>query len=184
LSGLVRGLLDRAVLVGAIVAGGCIPGFLVQYRQRVGGRLDQVLQDLAPFEAIAQRNFDGSLPALIAHHRASADASFRDEGAAIQAMVDAAATLREAVRGLQTDVFGQCAWLLRHADADLARATWSAWQPTFPLTPDGVTLALAVGLILWLAFLLLWLAGAALSRRTWRRPHADAAQGGRPGATR
>ena len=44
----VRGLLDRIVLVAAFIAGGLVPGFITQYRQRVGGRLDQALLDLIP----------------------------------------------------------------------------------------------------------------------------------------
>src|SRR2546429_70783 len=36
-----RGLFDRLFLVTAVVAGGLLPGFIAQYRQRVGGRLDQ-----------------------------------------------------------------------------------------------------------------------------------------------
>jgi Protein of unknown function (DUF2937) len=170
----IRGLLDRVVLVAAIVAGGCVPSFIAQYRQRVGGRLDQVLQDLAPFEAIAQRNFNGDIFSLIAHHRASVDPTFRDEGAAIQAMVDAATWLREAVRALQTDVFGQFAWLMTHADAQLLRDTWTAWQPSLPLTADGVAFALVAGVAVWLGFLLIWLAVAAVLRRASSRPLSSA----------
>jgi hypothetical protein len=171
--GLVRGALDRVVLVAAILAGGCVPGFIAQYRQRVGGRLDQVLRDLAPFERIAQRDFGGSLNALIQHHHDSFDRAFQQEAAAIQQMLDAAARLREAAAALDTNVYGQFGWLLRHADPDIVQATWSAWQPSFNLSIDGLTFALAAGLALWLLFLLLWAgAGAALRRLRRRRAQA------------
>jgi hypothetical protein len=39
---MIRGLLDRLVLIGGVLVGGCVPGFITQYHQRVGGRLDQV----------------------------------------------------------------------------------------------------------------------------------------------
>ena len=42
---MLRGLLDRLVLLAGTVAGGCVPGFIQQYRQRVGGRLDQVREE-------------------------------------------------------------------------------------------------------------------------------------------
>jgi hypothetical protein len=80
-------------------------------------------------------------------------------------MVDAAAQLREAARALQTDVFGQFAWLATHGDAQLLRGTWSIWQPSLPLTADGVAFALVAGVAAWLAFLLGWLAIAAAVRR-------------------
>jgi hypothetical protein len=159
--GLIRGALDRMVLVAAMLAGGCVPSFMAQYRQRVGGRLDQVLRDLVPFEQIAQRDFGGSLQALVQHHRDSLDQAFQQEAGAIQQMLDAAARLREAVAALDTNLFGQAAWLLRHADPDLAHATWSAWQPSFDVSLDGLTFAVAAGLALWALFLLVWYGAAA-----------------------
>ena len=71
---LIRGLLDRIILIGAIFAAACIPSFVVQYRQRLGGRLDQVLRDLQPFQEIANRNHGGDMKKLIQHHLASTDA--------------------------------------------------------------------------------------------------------------
>ncbi len=171
--GLIRGVLDRVVLVAAILAAGCVPSFMAQYRQRVGGRLDQVLQDLKPFEQISQRDFAGSLGALIQHHRDSLDTSFHREGDAIQQMVDAAARLREAVAALDTNLYGQFVWLVRHPDPDLFAATWSAWRPSFDLTPDGLTFAVLAGLALWALFLLIWY-GAAASAHRLRGARADA----------
>ena len=170
---LIRGALDRVVLVAAMLTAGCVPSFMAQYRQRVGGRLDQVLRDLVPFEHIAQSDFGGSLQALIQHHRDSLDKAFQQEAAAIQQMLDAAARLREAAAALDTNVFGQVAWLLRHADPDLIHMTWSAWQPSFDVSPDGVTFAIVAGLALRLLFLLMWY-GASASLRGLRRPRSTA----------
>jgi hypothetical protein len=169
--GLIRGALDRLVLVAAILTGGCVPGFMGQYRQRVGGRLDQVMRDLIPFEQIAQRDFGGSLEALIQHHRDSVDQAFQQEAAAIQQMVDAAARLREAAAGLDTNVYGQFAWLVRRADPDIFHATWSAWRPSFDVSPDSLTFAVVAGLALWVLFLLIW-SGAAASMRRLRGARA------------
>jgi hypothetical protein len=163
----VRGLLDRIVLVAAILGFGCVPSFIAQYRQRVGGRLDQVLADLSPFEQIARRDFGGSLPALIQHHVASTDATFRNEGGAIRQMVDAAARLRDAMQALDTDLFGQAWWLARHCDPQILQATWSAWQPAFALSIEGLTLALVAGVVAWLVFLVIW---HGLARGLRRRP--------------
>jgi hypothetical protein len=162
---LIRGALDRLLLVAGILAGGCVPSFIAQYRQRVGGRLDQVMRDLAPFEQIAHRDFGGSLEALVQHHRDSLDRAFQQEGAAIQQMLDALARLREAVAGLDTNLYGQFAWLLRHADPDLVQATWSAWQPAFDLSPNGLVFAVLAGVALWLLFLVIWFGAAASVRR-------------------
>lgn len=163
--GVIRGLLDRVVLLCAVVAAGCVPSFIAQYRQRASGRLDQVLADLAPFQQIAEREHGGSLAALIQHHLQSSDATFHGEGAALQNMVDAADRLRTLLQGLDTDLYHQCLYLLLHGDAGLARATWVLFEPGFSLTLQGALFALSLGVLLWLLFLAVWHAVAWALRR-------------------
>jgi len=161
---LIRGILDRIILVIGVVAAGCIPSFIAQYRQRVGGRLDQVLQDIAPFQAIANQFHHGSLQELINYHLASADQTFHDEGAALQGMVDSADQLRQALLALNTDLFHQLVYMLTKADPLIARATWEIFSPAFNLTPQSVVFALVVGVAFWLLFLAIWVLIARLSR--------------------
>jgi hypothetical protein len=153
---LFRGLLDRLVLVAGTVAGGCVPGFIVQYRQRVGGRLDQVIQDLAPFREIAERFHGGSLEALIRHHLISPDPTFRAEGAAIQSIADAQLRLQGIMDALQGGVWQQLQYLVMHPDRGLLQATWSSWVPAFTLDVQGMLMAVIIGVTLWLVFLLVW----------------------------
>lgn len=160
----VRGILDRIVLVAGIVAAGCIPSFIAQYRQRVGGRLDQVIQDLAPFQEIANQFHHGSLQELILHHLASPDSTFHNEGAAIQAMVNSAEQLRLALEALNTDLFHQLVYLITKIDPLIARATWEAFLPSFNLTAESIIFAFIVGVIVWLAFFAVWYVFARLIR--------------------
>lgn len=162
---LVLGLLDRLVLLIGVIAAGCVPSFIVQYRQRAGGRLDQLLADLAPFQAVADRSHGGSLDALIRYHLQSSDPTFHQEGEALQSMLDAADRLRAILHALDTDLLHQCIYLLLHHDPGLTRATWSAFQPGFTLTLPSLALALAVGGLLWALFVgllygLIWLSRA------------------------
>jgi hypothetical protein len=160
----VKGLLDRVILLGGTVAGGCVPGFIIQYRQRVGGRLDQVTLDLAPFREIANRLHGGSLEALIRHHLASTDQTFHAEGAAIQNMVDSEIRLRGMYEALQGGVWHQLQYLVAHPDRELLRATWSAHVPAFTLDAQGLLMAVTIGLLLWLLFLGIWSAVGAVAR--------------------
>jgi hypothetical protein len=150
------GLLDRVVLLLGVVAGGCAPSFINQYRQRVGGRLDQVLQDLAPFQEIANRYHGGSLEALIQHHLRSSDRTFYEEGAAIQAMVDSAERLRLALGALDTDIWHQLAYVVTQHDPDIVRATLDVYEPAFVITVDSLMVAAALGLSAWLLFMAVW----------------------------
>jgi hypothetical protein len=152
----IRGFLDRIILVIGVVAAGCIPSFIAQYRQRVGGQLNQVLQDLAPFQAIANQSHHGSLQELIRYHLASVDTTFRNEGTAIQTMVDSAERLRHALQALNTDLYHQMIYLLTNFDPLTARATWNIFSPAFNITPESVVFALVVGFVIWLAFLAFW----------------------------
>jgi hypothetical protein len=171
---IVRAILDRIVLLVAVVAAGCIPSFIVQYRQRLGGRLDQVQADLSPFQEIANRYHGGNLLELIRYHLASTDATFHQEGAALQSMVQAAERLRAMLASLDTDLVHQCAYLLLHHDSGLLHATWGAYQPGFTLDLQSAVFALAVGVALWAIFLGLWHGGArllgALRRGPSRKP--------------
>jgi hypothetical protein len=153
----IREFLDRIILVISVIAAGCIPSFIAQYRQRAGGRLDQVQLDLAPFQEIANQFHHGSLQELIQHHLVSNDATFHDEGAALQAMVDAAEQLRQALQALNTDLFHQLLYMLTRTDPLIARATWEIFSPSFNLTAESVVFALVVGVAIWLMFLAVWM---------------------------
>jgi len=152
----IRGILDRIVLVVAVIAAGCIPSFIAQYRQRIGGMLNQVQLDLAPFQAIADKFHHGSLAELIRHHLDSSDLTFYSEGAAIQAMVDSAERLSHAFQALDTTLFNQLAYLLTQFDPEIARATWQIFSPAFGLSVESMVFGALVGILIWLVFLALW----------------------------
>jgi hypothetical protein len=157
----IRGIFDRILLVAGTVAAGCIPSFIAQYRQRVGGRLDQVLKDLEPFQQIANQYHHGSLKELIQHHLNSSDRTFHDEGAAVQAMVSSAEQFRRAIQALDTDLFHQMTYLLTGGmDPLIARAAWEIYSPSFNLTFESIVFASIVGVLIWMVFLSVWYAFA------------------------
>jgi hypothetical protein len=152
----VRGLLDRLVLVSAVVAGGLVPGFIAQYRQRLGGRLDQARMDLASWQQIADRYFHGDLNRLIQYHLSSNDPTFRAEGSVIRSLVVTVQHLQDAMSALQGSLLQQTHYLVLHGDVGLARATLADWVPTFALTLEGIAFALALGAVLWCLFHVVW----------------------------
>jgi hypothetical protein len=151
-----HGLLDRLLLVCAVVAGGLVPGFIAQYRQRLGGRLDQARLDLAPWQRLADQNYQGDIERLIRYHLESSDPKFHDEGAIIRALVTTVQQLQSAVDALHGSLFHQTAYLALHGDPALARATLHDFVPTFALSSEGIVFALAFGVAVWLLFEALW----------------------------
>lgn len=152
----IRGILDRIILVAVVIAAGCIPSFIAQYRQRLGGQLDQVLLDLAPFQLIANQFHHGSLKELIKHHLASDDATFYKEGAALQAMLDAVTSLSQSLQALDADLIHQFIYILNHAEPQILAATWQNYAPSFNLGVESVTFAIVAGFVVWLLFILIW----------------------------
>jgi len=151
-----RGLLDRLLLVGAVIVGGLVPGFISQYRQRLGGRLDQARIDLAPWQHIADHFYHGSLPQLIQYHLASTDRTFHSEGNVILSLARTVQQLQSAADALRGDLLHQVAYLALHADMGLVRATFGDWVPTFALSLQGMTFAAALAVLAWLLFHTLW----------------------------
>ena len=151
-----RGLFDRLFIAGAVVAGGLVPGFIAQYRQRLGGRLDQARLDLEPWQRIADQFYQGDLNKLIQYHLNSHDATFHAEGSVIQSLIVTVQRLQSAVDALHSSLFHQLGYLTLHADAGLMRATVTDWVPTFALSIDGVLFALLFAVAVWLLFHLCW----------------------------
>ena len=174
-----RGLFDRLFLVTAVVAGGLLPGFIAQYRQRLGGRLDQARLDLEPWQRIADQFYQGDIGKLIQYHLSSKDATFHLEGSVIQSLIATVQRLQSAVDALHGSLFHQVGYLALHADAGLMRATFADWVPTFALSVEGVLFALLSAVAVWLLFHALWrliglasrgLLGALHALRSGREP--------------
>lgn len=168
---IVRGLLDRVLLVSAAVAGGLVPGFIAQYRQRLGGRLDQARLDLEPWQKIADQFYQGDLHKLIDYHASSTDPTFHAEGAVIRALLDTVHQLQSAVDALHGSLLSQASYLALHADPALARATLADWVPTFALSGEGLVFALLFAILVWLLFHALWWLVARGVQRLLGRDH-------------
>ena len=167
-----RGLLDRLLLVCAVVAGGLVPGFIAQYRQRLGGRLDQARLDLKPWQNLADQFHQGDIQKLIQYHLDSGNVKFHAEGAVIRSLVETVHQLQSAVDALHGSLFRQAAYLALHADPGLARATFNDWVPTFALSVEGIVFALAFGAVVWLVFQVVWRLAALGGQRLVRRETA------------
>lgn len=165
-----RGLLDRIILICAVIAGGLVPGFIAQYRQRLGGRLDQARLDLTPWQRIADQFYHGDIARLIQYHLDSRDPTFHAEGSVIRSLVATVAQLQSAADALRGNLYHQILYLATHADAGLARATLHDWVPTFALSAEGMLFAAAFALAVWLLFHALWWTLGLAGRR---RAHAD-----------
>ena len=165
-----RGVADRLVLLACVLVGGAVPGYLLQYRQHIAGRMAQARADLQPFVELAVRYHEGSLEKLIAHHKNSSDPTFQAEGEAIRAIADSVNLYSADLAALGGNAFADLWYLSGRADQDALAKTWDQFEPAFVYTPDGLLVAAIVGALVWGLFRGCW----GMSRRIVRRSRGTA----------
>ena len=139
-------ILRRIALVFGLICAALAtqaPEFMEQYRQRLGGAVDELSRVLARFDAEAAQQ-DLSEQGGVARLRGNADPLARQRAAAI---ADDRARL-DNLKAAQADLRGEgpvarVATLLLHYDGALARGTMADYQPAVPTTAEGFVFGLA-----------------------------------------
>ena len=141
-------------LLGAVTASQG-PEFAQQYRQRLGGAIDELHRIVARFDADAAANGE-TRDSAIRRLRGNPDDLASRQGAAIQGNIDRLANLevhREAMS--EASPLGRLGLLLRDGDTDLLQAAYREFKPAMPVTEEGIISA-AVGFVaVWGLILLL-----------------------------
>ncbi|WP_210496712.1 DUF2937 family protein [Microvirga antarctica] len=152
-------------LLGAVVASQG-PEFSQQYRQRLGGGIDELRQVVTRFNADARASGETSQTAIL-RLRANTDTLASRQGVAMQGNVERLGHL-EAHRQAMIDAgpFGRVALMVRDGDTDVMSAAYRDFEPAVPVTQEGVVSA-AFGFVgIWGGVLLLW----GFLRSLFRRP--------------
>jgi hypothetical protein len=136
-----------ALFGAALLAGIQGPSFAHQYATRIDAHWREVSENLKAFQDIADRFHGGSLAALVSHHRASGDSTFKAEAGAIQAMMDRRARFadeREALR--ETDFAKRAAHILLSGDREILKETRAGYTPEIRLNTEAVFSGMALGM--------------------------------------
>ncbi len=160
----------RIIAFGLGLCGGIVasqgPEFAQQYRQRLGGAIDELRQVITRFDGDAQSAGE-TRESAIARLRANPDDFVTRQGAAMQANVERLGRLeahRETM--MQAGPFSRVALMVRDGDRDVMEAVYRDFEPAVPVTEEGV-LSTAIGFIaVWGGLLLL-----SGFLRSLRRPH-------------
>jgi hypothetical protein len=124
-----------------------VPEFVQQYRQRLGGAVDELKRIVAQFDEEA-RGQSLSREQGIDRLKINPDALARGRGADLEDVVDRERRLETQERGFaEAGPISQYWVFLERLDAKLARQAYAIYQPAVPVTPAGLTAA-AVGLVL------------------------------------
>lgn len=141
-------ILSATVLV---LCGLQVPGFINQYEQRVSAHLLEVRDSLSRFQEIANRHHEGSLEALIDHHRQSGDPTFVSEADVIAALYERYRRFSGELTALETSLLGRVTHIAVAADRDLVEETATHYLWIITLNRESIVcaaVALIVGIVL------------------------------------
>ena len=162
----------RIVAFGLGLLGGVTasqgPEFAQQYRQRLGGAVDELRQIVQRFDIDAQVSGE-TRESAITRLRSNADDFVSRQGAAMQANVERLGRL-EAHRAamMEAGAFSRIALMVRDGDRDLLEAVSREFEPAVPVTEEGI-LSTVIGFVaVWGGVLLL----SGFLRSLFRRPRS------------
>jgi DUF2937 family protein len=155
------GYLRLILFAVGLLAGVQAPGFIDQYAKRVSAHQIEVATDFRGFQQTADRYFGGSVEALIAHHAASQDPPFQQEGRAIQAMYDRLNALTAELAALRGPLIAQIVHVALRPNREILAETRAAYSYTVPLSPAAILCGVVAGALLALCV-------EALYRGLWR----------------
>ncbi|WP_230531437.1 DUF2937 family protein [Microvirga roseola] len=159
-------------LLGGIAASQ-LPEFAQQYRQRLGGAVDELRIVVRRFEADASASGE-TRESAIARLRSNPDVLVSNQGAAMQTHVERLGRLETQRKAMiQAGPFKRIAVLMREGDGGVMRAAYRDFEPAVPVTQEGIISAAAGFFAVWGGVLLL--AGLVRTlRRSRRQPPAAA----------
>ena len=141
-------------LLGGVAASQA-PEFVQQYRQRLGGAVDELARVVARFEADAA-TAGQTRDVALARLRANPDRLASLQGEAMQGHIDRLARLQgQQARLREAGPFARLAVYLAEPDGELTRATFHDFEPALPVTSEGLAAAAGGFLVLWCGALLL-----------------------------
>lgn len=138
-----------ALLFGGLFSQG--PEFQQQYRQRLGGALDEIIRQIQQFDADA-RAVGVTPDEAIVRLSTNPDELARRRAAAEVGLIARRDLLKQQERVFATEnVFRRLTTLATSYDPQLALGTWTTFRPAIPATIDGAAAGLlgaGIGLFL------------------------------------
>lgn len=137
-------MLKRPIALAAGLAAGLVgaqlPEFSQQYRQRLGGAMDELAAVVARFDQSAAAEGvtrDGALQRL----SGNADGIARRQAGDVQQTVARLDRLRTQAAAMGNEPFGRIVGMLANLDPGIATAAWRDFEPAIPTSAEGLVTA-------------------------------------------
>jgi hypothetical protein len=168
------GRIVRTAAVAFGLLGGVIasqgPEFSQQYRQRIGGAIDELRGVVDRFDADAAARGE-TRETAIARLRGNTDDLAGLQGTAMQANMERLARLeRHRQSMIEAGPFARIGQMVRAGDGAVMRAAYRDFEPALPVTEEGIVSAAGGFVLAWGGLLILAGFIRSLSRRRGPRP--------------
>jgi len=142
---MLAGYLRLIVFAVGLLVGVQVPSFVDQYAKRVSAHQVEVAGNFKGFQETADNYFGGSVPALIAHHAASADPVFQNEAKVIRGMYDRLLALSAELAAMRGPLIKQIIHVLFGSNREILEETRAAYTYTVPLNASAIASGIALG---------------------------------------
>ena len=126
--------------IGLVIGAGAsqLPEYAQQYRQRLGGAVDELKAVVSAFDADAGKA-GLSREAGLQRLESDSDTFVQNRGFQMQSTLMRAARLQQQQQDLASAApFARIGIMLRDFDPAVARGAWSAFEPGLPVTSEGL----------------------------------------------
>lgn len=145
---MVANYLRLIIFAAGLLVGVQVPGFVDQYAKRVSAHEIEARENFRGFQEIADKYFSGDVEALIAHHAASEDRTFKDEAASIRTIYDRLVMLTAESAAMRRPLLAQIAHVAFSPNRAIFLETRAAYSYTVPLSPAAIASGIGFGAIL------------------------------------
>jgi hypothetical protein len=146
-------ILDRILLLAAVLLSTQLPHFMDQYTQRIGGHYETEQAYLERFQDIADEFFGGDLSLMVQEFKASQQGSIVRMGELIEGSLQRTAALQQALSVLRGESFLQkLGYLATTPDRTVVEGTLGDFQPGMPFSLEAVLCGASGGILSLLLF--------------------------------
>lgn len=146
----------QLVFTVSLLLGLQLPNFLQQYELRLQGHFSEAKLQLSEFQSLADTYFSGDLQMLIAKHKKSQVALFRDEANLIEQSYLRVQTLQQKVNYIDKPMWYRLGRLTQEMNQPLFQATWKTYQANIVLNESAITVGVSIAVLLMLLLELLF----------------------------
>ncbi len=131
---MLKNLLDKICFAFGVILFLQLPQFIDQYTQRIGGFVDSQKQQIAEYQMLADRHFNGDISAYIKRLSENADPVIADSAQQINELIQASDRLaKEAVIYETKPLWYTIPYFISHFRLDLVKGTARNFTPGMPI---------------------------------------------------